>query len=73
MRKTLYEKIRESHLVTEQEGKAPVIYVDRHLVHEVTSPQAFDVLAEKGIEMRWKEKTTATADHNANTDRRNAT
>ncbi len=41
MKKTMYEKIWDSHLVVEVPGQAPLIYVDRHLMHEVTSPQAF--------------------------------
>ncbi|WP_250218313.1 hypothetical protein, partial [Escherichia coli] len=42
MAKTLYEKLLEEHVVYEAENEPPLLYIDRHLVHEVTSPQAFD-------------------------------
>ena len=48
MAKTLYQKVFEAHVVHEAAGETPIIYIDRHLVHEVTSPQAFDGLREKG-------------------------
>lgn len=66
--KTLYEKIHQSHVVTEQPGEAPLLYIDRHLVHEVTSPQAFDGLREKGRPVRQVSKTFATMDHNVSTE-----
>jgi len=47
MNKTMYEKIWDSHLVVEVDGQAPLIYVDRHLMHEVTSPQAFEGQTER--------------------------
>jgi 3-isopropylmalate/(R)-2-methylmalate dehydratase large subunit len=69
--KTLYDKIWESHLVHEQKGEASVLYIDRHLVHEVTSAQAFEGLRESGRRARRPELTLAVADHNVpTTDRR---
>ena len=69
--KTLYDKIWESHLVHEQPGEASVLYIDRHLVHEVTSAQAFEGLRESGRRARRPELTLAVADHNVpTTDRK---
>ncbi|MCV5961628.1 3-isopropylmalate dehydratase large subunit, partial [Escherichia coli] len=48
MGKTLYEKVYDAHVAVAAEGENPILYIDRHLVHEVTSPQAFDGLREKG-------------------------
>lgn len=62
--KTLFEKIWEKHVVTTVEGGPSVLYIDRHFVHEVTSPQAFDGLRNRGIKVRQPQKTVATADHN---------
>ncbi|MCL1050834.1 3-isopropylmalate dehydratase large subunit [Shewanella abyssi] len=67
MAKTLYEKVWDDHIVVATEGEAPIIYVDRHLVHEVTSPQAFSGLQVAGRKMRAPEKTFATMDHNTST------
>lgn len=67
MAKTLYEKVWDAHVVVATEGEAPIIYVDRHLVHEVTSPQAFSGLEVAGRKMRAPEKTFATMDHNTST------
>ncbi|QLE87241.1 3-isopropylmalate dehydratase large subunit [Shewanella sp. Scap07] len=67
MAKTLYEKVWDSHIVAQVEGEAPLIYVDRHLVHEVTSPQAFSGLEVAGRQLRAPEKTFATMDHNTST------
>ncbi|WP_261816583.1 3-isopropylmalate dehydratase large subunit [Vibrio gallicus] len=67
MAKTLYEKVYDAHIVVEAEGENPILYIDRHLVHEVTSPQAFDGLREKGRRVRQTEKTFATMDHNVST------
>jgi 3-isopropylmalate/(R)-2-methylmalate dehydratase large subunit len=64
MNKTLYDKIWESHLVRESQGDTSVIYVDRQLVHEVTSPQAFEAMRASGRKVRCPEKTFATMDHN---------
>jgi 3-isopropylmalate/(R)-2-methylmalate dehydratase large subunit len=70
--KTLYDKIWDAHLVHEAPGEASVMYVDRHLVHEVTSPQAFEGLRNTHRSVRKPELTLAMADHNVPTaDRRN--
>ncbi|MEN9563621.1 MAG: hypothetical protein RIR73_1865 [Chloroflexota bacterium] len=63
MPKTLFEKIWEKHIVTEQEGAPAVLYIDLHLVHEVTSPQAFTGLRQRGLKVRRPDKTLATMDH----------
>src|SRR4029078_13135474 len=69
--KTLYDKIWDSHLVHEAPGEASVIYIDRHLVHEVTSAQAFGGLRESHRKVRRPELTLAVADHNVpTTDRK---
>ena len=65
--KTLYDKLWDSHLVHEARGEASVIYVDRHLVHEVTSAQAFEGLREARRNVRRPELTLAVADHNVPT------
>jgi 3-isopropylmalate/(R)-2-methylmalate dehydratase large subunit len=63
MTKTLFQKIWDSHVVTEQEGAPAVLYIDLHLVHEVTSPQAFTGLRQRGLKVRRPDKTLATMDH----------
>lgn len=63
MKKTMYEKIWDSHLVVDVEGQAPLIYVDRHLMHEVTSPQAFEGLKISGRKVRNPHSILATMDH----------
>lgn len=63
MAKTLFQKIWDSHIVTEQEGAPAVLYIDLHLVHEVTSPQAFTGLRQRGLKVRRPDKTLATMDH----------
>tara|TARA_B100001123_G_C15345942_1_gene1037315 strand:+ start:16793 stop:18193 length:1401 start_codon:yes stop_codon:yes gene_type:complete len=65
--KTTLEKIWDSHIVREEEGKPTVLYVDLHLVHEVTSPQAFEGLRMAGRTVRRPDLTIATADHNTPT------
>ncbi len=65
--KTLFDKIWESHLVHEEEGKPSLLYIDLHLVHEVTSPQAFEGLRITGREVRRPDLTFATMDHNVPT------
>ncbi len=65
--KTLYEKIWQQHLITDKPGETPLLYVDRHLIHEVTSPQAFSNLAFHGRKVRCPERTIATMDHNIST------
>ena len=67
MSKTLYDKIWENHLVHEQNDGTTLIYVDRHLVHEVTSPQAFEGLRLKKRKVRRPEFTLAVPDHNVPT------
>ena len=70
MGKTLFEKIWDAHVVVEQEHNLSLIYVDRHLVHEVTSPQAFDGLRENNRIVRRPDLTIATMDHNVPTNNR---
>ncbi len=67
MGKTLYDKIWDDHLVDEQLDGTCLIYIDRHLVHEVTSPQAFEGLRMSGRTVRAPEKTLAVVDHNVPT------
>jgi 3-isopropylmalate/(R)-2-methylmalate dehydratase large subunit len=62
--KTLFDKIWDSHVVRSIEAGPDVLYIDRHYIHEVTSPQAFGGLKERGIPVFRPEKTIATADHN---------
>ncbi len=64
---TLYDKIWNDHLVDQQEDGTSLIYVDRHLIHEVTSPQAFEALRMAGRKVRAAEKTLAVVDHNVPT------
>ncbi len=73
MAKTLYQKVFEAHVVYEAQGETPIIYIDRHLVHEVTSPQAFDGLREKGRQVRRPDRTWATMDHNVSTHTKDIT
>jgi len=68
MLKTLYDKIWDAHVVRESQGDTALIYVDRQLVHEVTSPQAFEGLRLQNRTVRHPEKTFATMDHNVPTD-----
>jgi 3-isopropylmalate/(R)-2-methylmalate dehydratase large subunit len=66
--RTLFEKIWESHIVTPQTADTPaVLYIDLHLVHEVTSPQAFTQLRERGLTVRRPQQTIATMDHSTPT------
>ncbi|MES2255878.1 MAG: 3-isopropylmalate dehydratase large subunit [Pseudomonadota bacterium] len=67
MAKTLYDKIWDAHLVAHKPGETPILYIDRHLVHEVTSPQAFEGLRNNGRKVRRPELTLAVADHNVPT------
>ncbi|MEQ1615161.1 MAG: 3-isopropylmalate dehydratase large subunit [Hyphomicrobiaceae bacterium] len=72
MPKTLYDKIFDDHIVDRQPDGTCVLYIDRHLVHEVTSPQAFEGLRMAGRKVRAPQKTLAVVDHNVPTsDRRN--
>ncbi len=65
--KTLFDKIWDSHVVSEIENGPTQLYIDRHFCHEVTSPQAFDGLRKRGIKVLRPDKTTMTADHNTPT------
>ena len=65
--RTLFEKIWDAHVVHRQDDGTCVIYVDRHLVHEVTSPQAFEGLRLAGRPVRRPDATIAVADHNTPT------
>ena len=65
--KTLYDKIWDKHVVRENEDGTSLIYIDRHLVHEVTSPQAFEGLALAGRKVRRPDLTLAVPDHNVPT------
>ncbi len=64
---TLYDKIWAQHLVHEAKGESSVLYIDRHLVHEVTSPQAFEGLRNTGRKVRRPDRTLTVADHNVPT------
>lgn len=67
--KTLFQKVWESHEVVPESPETPaVLYIDLHLVHEVTSPQAFSVLRERGLPVRRPDRTLATMDHSTPTD-----
>ena len=70
MSKTLYDKIWDDHLVHAQEDGTSLLYVDRHLVHEVTSPQAFEGLRNSNRKVRQPNLTLAVADHNVPTSDR---
>ncbi len=63
MPRTIIEKLRDSHVVHEQAGAPALLFIDLHLVHEVTSPQAFDGLRQRGLKVRRPDLTIATADH----------
>lgn len=67
MAKTLFQKIWDNHVVVQQPGGPAVLYIDCHLVHEVTSPQAFEGLRLAGRKVRRPERTFATMDHNVPT------
>jgi 3-isopropylmalate/(R)-2-methylmalate dehydratase large subunit len=69
--RTLYDKIWDDHLVDEQPDGTSLIYIDRHLVHEVTSPQAFEGLRTSGRKVHAPDKTLAVVDHNVPTSDRN--
>ena len=67
MAKTLFEKIWDEHVVASPEGEPTLLYIDLHLIHEVTSPQAFDGLRLNGRTVRRPDRTLGTADHNVPT------
>src|SRR5262245_39865220 len=67
--KTLFEKVWERHEVVPETADTPaVLYIDLHLVHEVTSPQAFSLLRSKGLKVHRTDRTLATMDHSTPTD-----
>ncbi len=70
VQRTLFEKVWDAHAVTEPTGRSPIIYIDLHLVHEVTSPQAFEGLRAAGRKVRQPQRTVATVDHNVPTEPR---
>jgi 3-isopropylmalate/(R)-2-methylmalate dehydratase large subunit len=70
MPRTIIEKLWDSHVVHEQPGAPTLLYIDLHLVHEVTSPQAFDGLRARGLKARRPDLTIATADHSIPTSDR---
>lgn len=65
--RTLFEKVRDDHIVHREEGHPDLLYIDLHLVHEVTSPQAFEGLRMAGRRVRRPDRTVATVDHNVPT------
>lgn len=65
--RTLVEKIWDAHVVKSEEGFPDILYIDTHLIHEVTSPQAFDGLRKRGLPVFRPQQTVATADHNVPT------
>src|SRR5438477_6642684 len=72
--KTLLDKVWDAHLIKELDGEGALLYIDRHLVHEVTSPQAFEGLRQTKRTVRRPDLTFATMDHNIPTiDRLNIT
>ena len=68
MKKTLFDKVWDSHVVSSVESGPDTLYIDKHLIHEVTSPQAFSVLDEKEIPLFRPNQIVATADHNVPTE-----
>jgi 3-isopropylmalate/(R)-2-methylmalate dehydratase large subunit len=67
--KTLFEKVWEQHIVAEPKGEPTILYIDLHLVHEVTSPQAFEGLRLANRTVHRTNRTLATVDHNVPTDK----
>src|ERR1700704_479965 len=67
MAKTLFEKIWEKHVVKQIDGGPAVLYIDKHFIHEVTSPQAFKGLEKRGLKVFRPQQVVATADHNVPT------
>src|SRR5216683_641375 len=68
LKQTLFEKVWNAHVVAQPEGQPALLYIDLHLVHEVTSPQAFEGLRMAGRRVRRPDLTLATVDHNVPTD-----
>ena len=69
-KRTLFEKVWDEHVVSSPADRLPLLYIDLHLVHEVTSPQAFDGLRAAGRRVRQPNRTVATVDHNIPTEPR---
>src|SRR5213083_111221 len=69
-KRTLFEKVWDEHVVSASVGQLPLLFIDLHLVHEVTSPQAFDGLRTAGRKVRQPHRTVATVDHNVPTSPR---
>lgn len=67
MPQTLFDKIWDAHVIETVAGQQQIFYIDRHLIHEVTSPQAFDGLRKRGIQLARPQQIVATADHNVPT------
>src|SRR6202166_3614946 len=67
MAKTLFEKIWDKHVVKSIPGGPSVLYIDKHFIHEVTSPQAFKGLSQRGLQVFRPKQVVATADHNVPT------
>ena len=65
--KTLFDKIWDAHVIEEIKDGPSVLYIDRHLIHEVTSPQAFTGLENRGLKVARPKQTIATPDHNVPT------
>ena len=68
MKKTLFDKIWDAHVVESIPAGPDILYIDKHLIHEVTSPQAFNELKERGISILRPKQIVATADHNTPTE-----
>lgn len=69
MPKTLFEKVWDAHVVAQEPGAPAILYIDLHLVHEVTSPQAFEGLRRRGLQVRRPDRVLATIDHSVPTIR----
>ncbi|MCB0502754.1 MAG: 3-isopropylmalate dehydratase large subunit, partial [Bacteroidetes bacterium] len=67
MAKTLFDKVWDAHVVKEIANGPQVVYIDKHFIHEVTTPQAFAGLDKRGIKVLRPQQTVATADHNVPT------
>lgn len=67
MKKTLFDKVWDAHVVDRVDNGPQILYIDKHLIHEVTSPQAFNELKERNIPIARPDRTVATADHNTPT------
>ncbi len=67
MAKTLFDKVWDAHVISQIENGPDVLFIDRHFIHEVTSPVAFVGLKNRNLKVLFPEKTFATADHNTPT------